>query len=112
MTNLATTDLASKRPLAGGFYTPAEVSRLLRIGTPGLVTRWSSGDYKSQPALVRQYPGVPDVGFRDLDRGALRQLFSRQGGPSSAYQEGSQPSWRQVRHGPSVCAVEYHVQDR
>lgn len=62
----ATPDIASKRPLSGGFYTPAEVTRILRLTTPSLVTNWLSGGAKSKPTLVRQYQNVPDVGFWDL----------------------------------------------
>jgi len=62
----ATTDIASKRPLSGGFYTPAEVARILRLSTPGLVTNWLGGGAKSKPTLVKQYRNAPDVGFWDL----------------------------------------------
>lgn len=62
----ATTDIASKRPLSGGFYTPAEVTRILRLNTPSLVTSWLSGGAKSKPTLIKQYQHAPDVGFWDL----------------------------------------------
>lgn len=62
----AATDISTKRPLSGGFYTPAEVSRLLRLSGPGLVAGWLSGTGNAKPTIVRQYPNSPDVGFWDL----------------------------------------------
>lgn len=62
----ATADIASRRPLSGGFYTVAEVTRILRLGNPSLVTNWLSGNASARPTLVRQYQNAPDVGFWDL----------------------------------------------
>ena len=60
-------DIASRRPLSGGFYTPAEVSRILRLRNAGVVRGWlEGGARRSGPTLVRQYAGAPDVGFWDL----------------------------------------------
>jgi uncharacterized protein (DUF433 family) len=62
----ATPDIASKRPLSGGFYTPAEVTRILRLSAPSLVTNWLNGAAQAGPTLVRQYKNTADVGFWDL----------------------------------------------
>lgn len=62
----AAADISSKRPLSGGFYTPSEVSRILRLSGPGVVNSWLGGTSRAAPALVRQYAESSDVGFWDL----------------------------------------------
>lgn len=67
MTARAIADIGASRPLAGGYYTPGEVSRFLRLSGPGIVDRWLGGDAgRARPTLVRQYQKSHDVGFWDL----------------------------------------------
>lgn len=67
MSVTAVADIRAKRPLSGGFYTPSEVSRILRLSGPGLVNGWLKGSARrTGPTLISQYPNAPDVGFWDL----------------------------------------------
>lgn len=67
MTSQAVANMGARGPLAGGFYTPEEVRRILRLSGPGVVTGWLGGGAgRSGPTLVRQYPQSRDVGFWDL----------------------------------------------
>jgi uncharacterized protein (DUF433 family) len=62
---------SSVDPVAGGFYTVQEASRLLRISNPTRVKDWLQGRKNSRlgPVLLRQYQPVgllQELGFWDL----------------------------------------------
>ena len=76
----AASDISSKRPLSGGFYTASEVSRILRLRNVGVVNGWlKGGARRAGPTLVRQYADAPDVGFWDLIEIRFVNYFRGQG---------------------------------
>ena len=71
-------DLSTERTLSGGFYTSAEVVRMLGMRNPRTVREWLKGDQKN-PVILRQYRDADDLGFWDLIEVRFVDYFRREG---------------------------------
>lgn len=78
MTRISVSEIDSRRPLSGGFYTAHEAGRILGLNGPTLVKNWL-GQTKALPTLVGQYKDAPDVGFWDLIEVRFIAYFRKQG---------------------------------
>lgn len=71
-------------PLIGGFYSPAEAARLLRIDSTQRVSRWVAGHSRGEPVILADHKpvgGKPSLSFLDMMEVKFLEHFRKQGVP-------------------------------